>query len=110
MTKPRGTIGPVLPTTAKGHCGFVTSWAVHMCGAPATIHYLYANPVHNKFACADHADRVAVVFPPVDRHPTSSECVHPGSEWRTSGARAGFCFVPTEDVELVTESQEVGAR
>jgi hypothetical protein len=109
MTRRKGMLGPVLPTTAKGHCGFVTSWAFHMCGAPATVHYLI-DPGSNMFACAQHADRVAVVFPPVDRHPTSSECVHPGSEWRMSGARVGFCFVPSEGVELVNESQEVGAR
>lgn len=110
MSKPKGTIGPVLPVSAKGHCGFVTSWAIRMCGAPATIHYLYDNPVHNMFACAEHAARVAVVFPPVDSHPVAGECVDPLSEWRLSGVRVGFCFVPTEDVELVTESQEVGAR
>jgi hypothetical protein len=103
-------LGPVLPTSAKGHCGFVTSWAIRMCGAPATTHYLYDNPVHNKFACGEHAGRVAVVFPPVDRHPASSECVHPGSEWRMSGARAGFCFVPTEDVELAHSLEEAGTR
>jgi hypothetical protein len=109
MTRP-GTLGPVLPTTAKGHCGFVTSWAVRMCGAPATVHYLYANPVHNMFACADHAARVAVVFPPVDGHPVASECVHPASEWRMSGVRTGFCYVPAEDVELAHSLEEAGTR
>jgi hypothetical protein len=104
------TLGPVLPTTAKGHCGFVTSWAVHMCGAPATTHYLYDNPVHNKFACAQHAGRVAVVFPPVDGHPVAAECVHPGSEWRMSGVRTGFCYVPAEDVELAHSLEEAGTR
>jgi hypothetical protein len=109
MTRPKGTLGPVLPTSAKGHCGFVTSWAVHMCGAPATAHYLI-DPGSNMFACAQHADRVAVVFPPFDGHPVASECVHPGSEWRMSGARAGFCFVPTEDVELAHSLEEAGTR
>jgi hypothetical protein len=106
----KGTLGPVLPTSAKGHCGFVTSWAIRMCGAPATVHYLYDNPVHNMFACADHAGRVAVVFPPVDQHPVAAECVHPGSEWRMSGSRAGFCFVSAEDVELAYSLEEAGTR
>jgi hypothetical protein len=110
MTKRPGTLGPILPTTARGHCGFVTSWAVRICGAPATVHHLHDNPVCNMFVCDQHAGEAVVLLGPVDRHPVASECVHPGSEWRMSGVRPGFCFVPSEDVELVNEFQEVGAR
>jgi hypothetical protein len=102
----KGTIGPVLPTTAKGHCGFTSSWALHMCGAPATTHHLHDNPVYNMFVCSQHEAVAADVFAPVDRHPVAAECVHPGSEWRVSGNRTGFCYVPAEDVELASDSLE----
>jgi hypothetical protein len=108
--KRKGTIGPVLPATAKGHCGFVTSWAVRICGAPATVHHLHDNPVCNMFVCGQHAGEADALLRPVDRHPVASECIHPLSEWRVSGDRVGFCYVPSEEVEIVTVSQEVGAR
>jgi hypothetical protein len=107
----KGTLGPVLPTSAKGHCGFVTSWAVRICGAPATVHHLHDNPVCNMFVCDLHAGEADVLLGPVDRHPVAAECVHPGSEWLLSaGNRPGFCFVPAEDVELAHSLEEAGTR
>jgi hypothetical protein len=103
-------IGPVLPTSAKGHCAFVTSWAVKICGAPASDHYLMENPRYCMFVCAGHTDRVATLSHPVDGHPVTAECLHPESEWQESTpSRPGFCFVPAADVELLEGVRELTA-
>jgi hypothetical protein len=109
--KRRGTIGPVLPSTSRGHCGFITSWAVTECYGPAVEHHLFDRPGGSgMFVCADHAAKARAVFAPADLHPVSGECVDPGSEWQLSSARAGFCFVPVEGVVFVSEFEEAGTR
>ena len=102
----RGTLGDLLPTSAKGHCGFVSAWSArdNICRAPATDHYLVDHPEGRcgLFVCAEHADRAAKLFKPLDRHPVSPECVHPTSVWQVSAPnRPGFCFVPEEDAEMI---------
>ena len=106
----RGTLGGLLPASAKGHCGFVSSWSApgDICRAPATDHLLVNHPEGRccLFVCAAHAPRAAKLFDPLDRHAVSPECVHQSSVWQASAPnRPGFCFVPEEDVEMITEAE-----
>lgn len=106
MTRP-GKIGPPLPNSARGHCGFITSWAVTVCHAPASDHYLLT-PGSGMFVCTAHTPRVAELFHPVDRHPVTPECIHPASDWQQSTVNhTGFCHVPREDTELLKQLHTV---
>jgi hypothetical protein len=101
-----GTLGAPLPVSAKGHCGFVSSWSApgQTCHAPASEHYLVRDggDVCTMFVCPAHAPRAADLFEPLDRHPVDGACLHRDAVWQTSAPnRPGFCFVPEEDAELL---------
>jgi hypothetical protein len=104
-------LGALLPAHAKGHCGFVSSWSApgDTCRAPAVQHFLVDHPERRcgVFACGEHAQRLAELFDPLDAHAVTEECVHSSSVWQvTAPGRPGFCFVPTEDAEILESLED----
>jgi hypothetical protein len=98
-------VGGLLPSTAKGHCGFTTNPdGSGLCGAPASLHLLVHHPegMSGIFACEAHAGHALSVTDPIDHHPVDYECTRVGASWLTSTpTRRGYCSTPDADASAI---------